>query len=61
MRKFRGAVRTMEITESEEHIERCKEMLGKSSTPGYLRKVAKDSIHYHKSLIKIEEGCEKDG
>jgi len=45
----------MKRTESEEHIKRLEEMLGKSSTPGYLRRAARDSIRYHKDLIEIEE------
>jgi len=46
----------MNATESEEHIERYKELLRKNSTRAYMKDWAKQSIRYHEDLIEIEKG-----
>jgi len=46
----------MRKEESEEHIERCKELLEKNSMPAYIKEVARHSIRYHRDLIEIEKG-----
>jgi len=45
----------MGITESEKHIERCKELLEKSSTPAYMKDMARLAIRYHEDLIEVEK------
>jgi len=45
----------MGIAESEEHIERCKEMLRKNSTAAYVKDMARLAIRYHEDLIEMEK------
>jgi len=44
----------MTEAESRKHIEKCREILGKSSAPAYLKRAAENSIRYHEDLIGME-------